>query len=293
MVKLSNNLFWRFAPFIFVIFWSGGYSFAKLGLKYIEPMTMLAVRYGIAALMLFPFLVLLTKRWPKTWYHWFSLVFTGFLIQCIYFGLTYLAFKKGMNAGSAAVILSLQPVLVAAFTMFFNGVSGGRYIWIGLLIGFVGVLLATISNNSLGPAPWTAVTLVVSALLGMTIATLFEQWHELKTHPAVAGFVQYLVGFIVLSAIAKTSEKMVIDWRPELFISLTYLIVCNSIISVGIYIGLLQRGNATSISSLFYLVPPFAVIIAWIVLGEAVTPLAIVGFGLSTLGVYIINNNIS
>jgi drug/metabolite transporter (DMT)-like permease len=76
------------------MFWSGGYTFAKLGLAYIEPMTMLAVRYGIAVCVLLPFVLWFSKPWPASVRHWAVLAITGFLLQCIYFGLSYLAFKK-------------------------------------------------------------------------------------------------------------------------------------------------------------------------------------------------------
>jgi len=96
------------------------------------------------------------------------------------------------------------------------------------------------------------------------------------------------VGFVFLMPVAIATETMVIVWHPELIISLAYLVIANSIISVGIYMVLLQRGDATSISSLFYLVPPLAMFIAWAVLGEAVTKLALAGFALSAAGVYIV-----
>ena len=54
---MAKKYFWRFAPFIFVLFWSGGYTFAKLGLEHIEPMTHLTVRYGIAVCLLLPFIL--------------------------------------------------------------------------------------------------------------------------------------------------------------------------------------------------------------------------------------------
>jgi drug/metabolite transporter (DMT)-like permease len=94
MDRMASKYFWQFAPFIFVMFWSGGYTFAKLGLAYIEPMTMLAVRYGIAVCVLLPFVLWFSKPWPASVRHWAVLAITGFLLQCIYFGLSYLAFKK-------------------------------------------------------------------------------------------------------------------------------------------------------------------------------------------------------
>jgi drug/metabolite transporter (DMT)-like permease len=285
----SEPLFWRAAPFIFLIFWSGGYSFAKLGLAHVEPLTLLAMRYGLAVLALLPFLLVRKPRWPGSARHWGTIAITGFLIQCVYFGLAYLAMKHGMNAGTTAIIMALQPILVAVATPMISGTLGGRRLWLGLVLGFAGVVLVILSEGSLGPSPWTAVILALCALGGITLATVFEKWHGLKTDPVVGGIVQYVVGFAVLMPAAFLTETMAVDWHPELVIALGYLVVANSIISIGLYIALLQRGDATRISALMYLVPPLAMFLAWAILGEAVTALALAGFALSAAGVYMVS----
>jgi drug/metabolite transporter (DMT)-like permease len=288
-VRSAEPFFWRAAPFIFLTFWSGGYSFAKLGLAHVEPMTLLALRYGLAVVALLPLLLIRKPRWPASARHWGAIALTGFLIQCVYFGLAYLAMKRGMNAGTTAIIMALQPILVALFLSLTTGQRSGRFLWLGLGLGFAGVVLVILSEGSLGPSPWVAVLLALAALGGITTATLFEKWHGMKTDPVVGGVVQYVVGFAVLLPTAYFTETMVIDWQPEFIIAIAYLVIANSIISIGLYIALLQRGDATRISSLFYLVPPLAMVFAWALLREAVTPLAGAGFALSALGVYIVS----
>ena len=92
--KMRSKYSWMAAPFIFVIFWSGGYKFAKLGLMHIEPKTMLTIRYGIAAIILLPCIFWVPIEWPTEMQDWFIMVITGLLIQCVYFNLTYLALSK-------------------------------------------------------------------------------------------------------------------------------------------------------------------------------------------------------
>lgn len=281
--------FWRLAPVIFVLLWSGGYSFAKLGLEHVEPMTMLAWRYALAIIGLLPFLLFRTPRWPEGRRHWAAIALTGFLIQCGYFGLAYLAMKRGMNAGTTAIIMALQPALVAAIAPWTGGGRGGGRLWFGLGLGFAGVLLVVWSDGSLGPSPWVAILLALGALGGITGATLFEKWHGLTTDPAVGGVVQYAVGLAVLLPVAVATETMTVEWQPELILSLAYLVVANSIISVGLYIALIQRGDATRLSALMYLVPPLAMILAWLVLGEPVGPFAFAGLALSAAGVHVVS----
>ena len=91
---------WHAAPFVFVLLWSGGFVFGRLGLAYCEPMMMLALRYGLAVAVLAPLAMIRRPRWPVVAGHWAALVLTGFLIQGVYFGLAYLAMRRGMNAGT-------------------------------------------------------------------------------------------------------------------------------------------------------------------------------------------------
>ena len=71
--------------------------------------------------------------------------------------------------------------------------------------------------------------------------------------------------------------------------SLAYLVVANPIISISLYVGLVQRGDATRISSLMYLVPPLALLIAWAMLGERLTPPALAGMVVCVAGVWLVS----
>jgi drug/metabolite transporter (DMT)-like permease len=272
-------LFWRAAPWVFVLLWSGGYSFAKLGHARVEPMTMLAL--VVLALVLRP-------RWPVGLRHWGAVALTGFLIQCVYVGLAYLAMRRGMNAGTTAIIMALQPALVAALLPRTPARHGSGLLWLGLGIGFAGVVLAVWSDGSLGPGTSGATILALGALVGITTATLFEKSHGMKTDPVAGGIVQYLVGLLVLLPVAVATEPMAVDWHPELIVALAYLVLANSLVSVALYVALIQRGDATRISSLMYLVPPLAMILAWLLLAELIGPLTLAGLALAALGVYII-----
>ena len=286
-----SNAFWACAPVIFVLFWAGGYSFAKLGLPHIEPMTMLALRFGLAVLCLIPVLVIYRPALPRDAGHWSVMALSGFLIQCVYFGLAYLAMNQGMAAGTAAIIMALQPAIVAALAPLVGERRGRPLMWLGLLLGFVGVSISVLDNTGGNAAPLSAGLLALGALAGICAATLLEKVHGRRTDPVLGGAVQYTVGFCVLTPVALLTETQAIDWHPNLYISLGYLVIANSLISISLYVALVQRGNTTQVSSLLYLVPPLALIIAWALLDEPITAGAIVGFGLCLTGVYIVNRS--
>lgn len=181
------TLFWRAAPIVFLILWSGGYGFAKLGFEYAEPMTLLALRYGLAMAVLAPLALVMRPHWPEGAGQWTAVAVTGFLIQGVYFGLAYLAMKQGMNAGTTAIIMALQPALVATASPLIGGKRGGSLLWLGLGTGFCGVLLAVVSEGSLGPSPLGAALLAVGAHAGISGATLFEKAQGRKTDPVAGG----------------------------------------------------------------------------------------------------------
>ncbi len=285
----DNSRFWRIAPVIFVLFWAGGYSFAKLGLPHIQPMTLLALRYGLAVLVLLPVLLVHRPVWPRGARHWGVIAVSGFVIQCLYFGGAYVAMENGMNAGTTALIMALQPILVAALAPLVGAGRGTRRLWVGLVLGLLGVVIVILGGRTIGPSPWVAVPFAFLALLAITGATLFEKWHGLRTDPVVGGIVQYAVGFVVMAPIALWFGLGQIDWKGELFISLGYLVFANSIISISLYVGLVQRGDATRISSLMYLVPPLAMLLAWAILGEVMTPTAMAGMAVCVTGVWLVN----
>jgi drug/metabolite transporter (DMT)-like permease len=102
------------AKMVFVLLWSGGFPIAKLAVGYAPPLTLLALRYGCTVCLLIPLFIITKPALPKDPIAWAHASVVGFLVQVIYFGMSYLAFKAGASAGVVAVIVSLQPVLVAA-----------------------------------------------------------------------------------------------------------------------------------------------------------------------------------
>lgn len=199
-----------------------------------------------------------------------ALALTGLLTQVVCFRLAGLAMKRGMNVGTTAIIMAFQPILVAALALL-----------AGLALGFVGVLIVVLSvRNPVRGLP-VAVALAVLAPFGIATATLLEIWHGLRSDPAVGGVVRYAVDFAVPTLCAAATEPLRLNLHP----ALAHLVVANSIVSVGLHIALLRRGDATQISSMLYLVPPLALIISWAILGGTLLPFGLAGLVLSVADV--------
>src|SRR3712207_3357050 len=130
----------RFAPAIFLLLWSAGFPVGKLGLAYAGPMTFLTIRYGLILLVLLPLLAILRPILPKG-REWLHLAIVSLLIQGLYFGLGYASMALGVSAGAAALIASLQPILVALLAPTLTGEPIGCRVWLGLALGFAGAAI--------------------------------------------------------------------------------------------------------------------------------------------------------
>jgi drug/metabolite transporter (DMT)-like permease len=273
------------APAIFLLLWSLGFPIAKICLAYIEPMTFLALRYALVVLIVLPFIVLLRPALPAKPLDWFHLAVVGFLIQVVYFGLCYLAFALGEQAGTVALIVSLQPILVALLAPKFAGERVGVLRWVGLFFGLAGAALVIIARSTAGMTSWFGIALIVGALIGMTAGALYEKRYGRSYHPVTSNLVQYSVGLLGTMPLALLLEINHIEWTTEFLWSLAYLVIANSIISLSLLLAMIRYGEVSRVSALFFLVPPITALLSWALLGEIIQPLAWPGIALAALGV--------
>lgn len=275
------------APFLFLLLWSGGYTFAKVGLKYAEPMTFLALRYACVLLLMWPLFLIVRPRLPQRLMSWVHLAVTGLLMQAIYFGMSYLAFADGLSAGGVALIVSLQPILVAIAAPMFVSELVSRYRWFGLILGLAGAALVIWSRQDVSTASYVGVAFAVIALVAMSSGSIYEKRFGVNQHPITATIVQFSVGFFVILPIAMFRETLQVNFTPELIWSLAYLVIGNSIIAISLLLYLIRAGEVSRVSALLFLVPPVASMLAWFVLDEAMPLLAWVGMAVAGAGVLV------
>jgi drug/metabolite transporter (DMT)-like permease len=111
-VTRLNPWLMQVAPAIFLLLWSAGFPVAKMGLEYAMPLAFLSICYALTVIALAVLFVVLKPGLPKGLKAWRHLAAVGFLIQVMYFGLSYLALQAGVSASMVALIVSLQPILV-------------------------------------------------------------------------------------------------------------------------------------------------------------------------------------
>lgn len=275
----------QIAPAIFLLFWSGGFAAGKIGVAYTGPMTFLALRYALVLLILLPLLILMRPPLPRTRAEWGHLAAVGFLIQGVYFALGYIALSTNISTALVALIAALQPILVALIAPRISGERVRRWGWIGLGLGLAGTALVILARSSVEVISGLGVIAAVGALFGITAGTLYEKRFGVDHHPVTANSVQYAAGLATTLPLALLLEDRAIDWSLPFGLALLYLIVCNSLIAMTLLLMMIREGEVSRVSALFFLVPPMAAVIGWLLLDEAMPPLAWLGLGLAALGV--------
>ena len=277
----------RLAPYLFVFLWSTGFVGAKYGLPYADPFIFLSLRIFIAAAILFLAARILKAPLSLTHSDISKSALIGFFLHAFYLGGVFFAISKGVSAGVAAVITSLQPVFVSILAV---KVLGERLRWsqfAGLVTGLLGVVLV------LGPTfdssvSRVGITAVFVALLGSTTATLMQKKFGAGI-PLLAGTAyQYLSAGAILGVAAIATGGTRIEFTPKFAGAMIWLILALSVGAVLLLLRLLNSASAASVSSLFYLVPPATALEAYILFGEKVNTQGFLGIGITALGVWLV-----
>jgi len=276
------------APVAFVLLWSTGFVGAKYGLPYAEPFTFLALRLAIAAGLL-GVAAAVTSGWLTRGQLGRAAV-SGLLLHAAYLGGVFWAISRGTPAGVASVVVSLQPVLVAALAVRLLGERLVARQWLGLAVGVAGVGLVVAPGlaGSSQDSPPEGIAACLLALLGGTLGTLWHKRHGDGIPLLWGTAVQYAAAGAVLAALSAATEEQRIEWTGEFVAALAYLVLALSIGAVLLLLVLLRRGSASGVSSLFYLVPPATAVQAYLLFDEQLAALSLVGIVVTCVGVALV-----
>ncbi|MBY5988162.1 DMT family transporter [Roseovarius atlanticus] len=282
----SDRPIWlRLAPVIFLVLWSGGYAVAKAGLGYAAPMVILAMRFALVVAVMAVLWLVLRPPLPKTRAEWGHLAIVGVLIQSVYFGMTYYALEAGVAAGTVALLMTLQPIAVGLIAPRWTGERVGWKQWCELILGLTGAAVVIGARSTLEPPSAAGFVFAIIGLAGIVAASLWEKRFGLQHHPVTSNLVGYAAGMVGILPLLALQENLSIDWSWPFVGVLFYLVVGNSLVAVGLLLAMIRGGDVAKVSALFFLVPPLAAVIAWVMLGEVMPPEAWGGMALAGTGV--------
>jgi drug/metabolite transporter (DMT)-like permease len=282
----STSLWIRAAPGIFVLIWSTGFIVAKYGLPYASPLWFLVLRFAGVIAFLAMALPFVAVEWPdrRTALH---LAVAGVLIQLGYLGGVWLAIGLGMPAGLAALIVGLQPILTA-----FAAPSVGERVtarqWIGFALGFCGVVLVVANKIALIALPISSVALAVMALFSITTGTLYQKRFCPRFDLRAGSLIQFVSSLVIALPLAFVFEPWDVRFTPQFIGALLWSVLALSIGGMALLFPIIRRGEATRVTSLFYLTPPVTALMAWLVFDERFSPLAMLGMACTVVGVALV-----
>lgn len=292
----SNSTLIQAMPAVFVLIWSTGFIVAKYGLPYAPPLTFLAIRYVLSLACFLVWIAIARVAWPGSRAQWLHLGVTGILIHAGYLGGVWSAIKGGMGSGLSALIVGLQPVLTAVWVSRMgdasqsdNRVSARQ--WLGLVLGLAGLLLVVSRKFGAGNEA-TAYTLAcaVFALLSITIGTLYQKRFVQAADVRSANAIQLGAALLVTLPFAWFDAEPVL-LTTEFVGALAWSVLALTLGGSSLLYMLIQRGAATAVTSLLYLVPPTTALMAWLLFGESITVVTVLGTALTALGVWLVVRN--
>jgi len=287
MSKDFENLAARAAPAIFVVLWSTGFIATKYVLRDAEPLTCLAIRMAVVVGLMAVIVAIARPQWPDRIGIAHSVV-AGVLVHGFYLGGTAIAISHSIPAGLSALIPGLQPILTSTLANRWLGERVTPLQWSGLLLGLAGVVLILHGRPMSGEAGWGWLASGVS-LVSITLGTLYQRRYCGKIDWRAGNLVQYIAVTAFFAAGAWLFEDNLVHWTSEFVLALAWLAVVLSIGSIGLLYWLIRRSAATSVASLFYLVPAVTAVMAYVLFGEQLDAVAIAGMVACAAAVFLVN----
>ena len=278
----------RAMPWVFVLIWSTGFVVARLAMPHAPPLGFLSVRYALSVACFALWMLVARVALPAR-AQWPHLIVSGVLMHAGYLGGVWSAVKAGMGAGTVALLVGLQPVLTAVWLSATAGsqprVSARQ--WLGLALGLAGLTLVVWRKLGVGEVTAANLLYAAGALMAITAGTLYQKRYVRVADVRAASAVQLLAAFVVTAPLALLEGES-IRWHPDLIAALAWSVLALTLGGSSLLYLLIQRGAATQVTSLLYLVPPCTAAMAWGLFGEAFTALMLLGMTLTVVGVALV-----
>ncbi len=278
-------------PAVFVLIWSTGFIVARFATPHAPTFTFLCWRYALSVACFGVWIAWARAPWPVGRVQWLHLSATGVLMHAAYLGGVWAAVKAGIGAGTVALLVGLQPVLTALWLSAWAPSSAvpvvsGRQ-WTGLGLGLSGLTLVVWRKLGVGEiTPWN-LGLAFIALIGITAGTLYQKRFVTRCDVRTANTVQLLAALLVSLPLA-LGESETMRWNATSVTALVWSVFGLTLGGSSLLYLLIQRGAATRVTSLLYLVPPTTALMAWSIFGEVVTAPMLLGMALTAVGVALV-----
>ena len=273
-------------PIIFILLWSSAFISGKEITQNASPFAALSFRFGIVFIGFFIYALIKNEKLLGDFKNVFQSIFIGVLFHGIYLGGCWYAFSIGMPAAIVALIVTLQPVLTNILSGPLFGEKIGWKQCLGILFGFLGSLMV-LGINFASEFPVIGLYVSVLALIAITAGTLWQKKISGSLSLSVSNGYQAIGGCLFNAILIILFEDPYINFNTNFILGMSHQIILVSFGAFTILMFLIKAGSVSKTTTLFFLVPPVSAIMAWLFLGELLSIIDIMGFLLTSFGVYI------
>jgi drug/metabolite transporter (DMT)-like permease len=305
-LKLSASKL-PFAPLLLIapfFLWGTAMVAMKGVIPHTTPLFMAGVRLIPAGMLILIAAAFMDKPQPKGWAAWLWIALFAVVDGTLFQG--FLA--EGLvrtSAGLGSVMIDSQPLAVALLSLWLFQEHIGFWGWLGLGLGVTGISLIGLpdewilhfldSGANITIGNWqdlfaSGEWLMLLAALSMAVGTVLIRFVCRHTDPVTATGWHMILGGLPLWGISSIFESQ--QWENlggSDLVALGYATVFGSAIAYGLFFYFASSGNLTSLSSLTFLTPVFALIFGNLFLSEVLSPLQWVGVFLTLISIYLIN----
>ena len=273
-------------PFIFILLWSSAFITTKPIIDDSDPFSALAFRFALVAFGFFLFSIYSKEKILVSKKNFLESFLSGVLFHGFYLGGVFYSISIGMPTGIAALIVTLQPVLTNALSGPILKEKVSLKQWLGVLLGFFGAALV-LGFDIGSEIPTIGLISTIIALLAITFSTVWQKKLSNNLPLPVSNMNQAIGGCVFHLLIVILFVEPYINFSQTFILAMSHQIFLVSFGAFTILMYLIKNNSASKTVSIFFLIPATSAFMAWLFLNENLTNLDLLGFFITTIGVYI------
>lgn len=277
----STNFIVKLSPVIFVLLWATGFPAARFGTTDAEPFTFLGFRFAIALLILALIVFLIIRPRTINKAQFLHSMFVGVLMHGLYLGGVFYAVSIGLPAGISALIVSFQPFFTALIAWVILGERLSLLRAMMFAVALFGVFIVLFPTLDIGAAipgvNWITLLAGLFATLGISLGSVYQKRFVTDLNLWVGTGAQFLGAGMLMLVMSFAFENQRVEWTLNTVLSLAWLVCVLSIGAVALLMYLIKKGDTSSVASLFFLVPVVAFAMTWVLFGETMNVIQIMG----------------
>jgi len=276
----------RIFPLIFILLWSSAFITTKPIIDNSDPFAALAFRFFFVAIGFYLFSLYSKQSIIINKTNLVESLFSGILFHGFYLGGVFYSISIGMPTSIAALIVTLQPVLTNVLSGPILNEKVTTKQWVGVMLGFIGAALV-LGVDIGSDIPLMGLLATIIALISITASTIWQKKLSNNLPLSVSNFYQAIGGCLFHILIIFIFAEPYIDFSRTFLIAMSHQIFLVSFGAFTILMFLIKNNSASKTVSIFFLIPTTSALMAWFFLKESLTNLDLIGFIITTIGVYI------